>query len=105
MHYCPLSCHQLSDHSKMYCDFLLHTRCVNGHSRKWKCHDGPPTTCAKCDRDQEAAKRAKAEEAELLEQREAEEKQFQEEITQLDEQLAKVNGAQKDNTPITDRRG
>ena len=101
MHYCPLSCHQISDHSQMQCDFLLHTRCVNGHSRKWKCHDGPPATCARCDKDQKAAERAKAEEAKLLEQREAEKRQFHQEITQLDEQLAKVKGAQKDNTSLT----
>lgn len=76
MHYCPSSCHQLSDHSKMHCDFVFHTSCVNGHSRKWKCHDGPPATCARCVRDQKAAEkaaeRAKAEEAKLLEQRGAE---------------------------------
>lgn len=86
----------------MYCDFLLHTRCVNGHSRKWKCHDGPPTTCARCDKDQKAAKRAEIEKAELLEQKEAEKEQFQEEITRLDEELAKVQGAQKVNTPRPD---
>ena len=88
----------------MHCDFLLHTSCVNGHSRKWKCHDGPPATCARCVSDQKAAEkaaRAKAEEAKLLEQGEAERRQFQQEITQPDEQLAKVKGAQKGNTPPT----
>ena len=89
----------------MHCDFLLHTRCVNGHSRKWKCHDGPPATCERCIRDQKAAEKAaekaKAEEAKLLEQREAERRQFEQEITQLDEQMEKVKGAQKDNTPPT----
>ena len=76
MHHCPLSCHQLPDHSQMYCEFLFHTRCVNGHSRKWKCHDGPPATCARCDSDLKAAERAKAEQAKLLEQREAEKQQL-----------------------------
>lgn len=57
-----------------------------------------PATCARCDRDQKAAEGAKAEGAKRLEQREAEKRRFQQEITQLDEQLAKVKGAQKDNT-------
>ena len=69
LHYCGSKCHRLQDHSQMYCDFLFYTRCASGHSRKWKCHDGPPATCKGCERDQKAAERAKAEQAELLEQR------------------------------------
>jgi hypothetical protein len=39
----------------------------------------------------------------LLEQREAEKREFQQEITQLDGQLAQDKGAQKNNTPLTTR--
>ena len=104
MHHCPLSCHQLSDHSQMHCDALQHTRCVNGHSRKWKCHDGPPVTCAGCDRDQKAAERAKEEGAKLLEQREEEKRPVEQEITQQAKQVTKDKGAQKNNTPVTIRK-
>jgi len=91
----------------MPCDFLFHTRCVNGHSRRWKCHDGPPATCERCDKDKKAAERAKAEQAKLLEQREAEKSELQQEMAQLDKQMASLKSqgkrARKDGTPTAIR--
>jgi hypothetical protein len=63
IHYCPLKCHQIFDHSRVRCESLLSTRCTNGHSRKWKCQDGPPVTCQRCERERRAAEQAKAEQA------------------------------------------
>jgi hypothetical protein len=85
IHYCPLKCHQIFDHSRVRCESLLSTRCTNGHSRKWKCQDGPPVTCQRCERERRAAEQAKAEQARLQEQREAERSRFQQEMAQLDD--------------------
>ena len=62
IHHCPLKCHLLSDHPRLRCDFPLSGLCANGHYRKWKCHDGPPGICRRCDQDQKPAEGVKSDE-------------------------------------------
>ena len=90
IHQCRLKCHRPSDHPRMRCEFPLSNRCTNGHTQTWKCHDGPPGTCRRCERERKAAEEAKAEEAKLREQRETERSEHQREMAQLDEQLARL---------------
>lgn len=48
IHRCPSYCHQLSDHSKLECQFLLDDKCSKGHVLTWKCHQRRPEHCPIC---------------------------------------------------------
>jgi hypothetical protein len=106
IHHCPLKCHRVTDHSRVRCEFPLFTRCAKGHTRSWKCHDGPPATCRSCVQEQKAAEKAKAELSRLRERRDTERSNDQHEMAQLDEQLARltfgngrIQGVQKAHLP------
>jgi hypothetical protein len=86
----------------MRCDFPLSTRCANGHPFQWRCHDRSPT-CRRCEQERKAAEEAKAKQTRLLERREAERGYYQQEMSQLNKQLARLKcedeGISKDGTP------
>lgn len=67
VHLCPQKCHQLFDHSKMQCEYVLHDQCLKGHKKSWKCHNPPPKVCAICEED---AKRVQDEKQRALETQE-----------------------------------
>ena len=87
IHLCPQRCHQLSDHSKVQCVYMLRDQCPKGHERSWKCHN-PPRECAKC----EAEKRRKQKELQraLKEQEKSarDEQEHSEHMAMLDALLA-----------------
>ncbi|KAH7925247.1 P-loop containing nucleoside triphosphate hydrolase protein [Leucogyrophana mollusca] len=61
LHRCPSKCHQLSDHSKMPCEYIFYAKCMaNVHDQSWQCHQGQPVTCPKCDRDAKRAEQQRA---------------------------------------------
>ena len=72
IHHCQLKCHRLSDHPQLRCDFLLSTRCANGHYRTWRCHDGPPGFCRRCYPARKPVEGVNSEQARQREQRETE---------------------------------
>lgn len=90
IHYCPSKCHQLSDHSRMRCEFPFSTCCANGHSMKWKCHDGSPATCRRCEKERRATEEAKLEQALSQEQRESPRSKSQQEMESLNELMARL---------------
>ncbi|OJD15900.1 hypothetical protein AJ78_03879 [Emergomyces pasteurianus Ep9510] len=51
LHQCPSRCHQLYDHSKMPCNYLVQYTCPKGHIRHWKCHLNQPQTCITCEKE------------------------------------------------------
>ena len=87
LHPCPKRCHQLSDHSKVQCEYMLHDKCPKGHERSWKCHQ-PPRECVKC----EAETRRKLKELQkalrVQEKRARDEHEHSEHMAKLDALLA-----------------
>ncbi|KAH7929198.1 P-loop containing nucleoside triphosphate hydrolase protein [Leucogyrophana mollusca] len=62
LHRCPSRCHQLSDHSKMPCEYMLYAKCTaNVHDQSWRCRQGQPATCSNCDRDAKRAEQQRME--------------------------------------------
>src|SRR5882757_10003485 len=84
VHPCPSKCHQLYDHSKMPCEYILYSVCSNGHNREWKCHKGPPPTCSKCDKDVKVAERKKQADFSQREKRDAEQRMHDQQLAKLD---------------------
>ncbi|KAJ8468551.1 hypothetical protein ONZ45_g17203 [Pleurotus djamor] len=75
VHSCPSKCHQIVDHSKMECTQTASSICPKGHRRAYKCSQGPPASCKKCDQD---AKR----------QQEKDRREYEAQKKKDDEQLA-----------------
>ena len=87
LHKCPQRCHQLYDHSKKPCDFVLSMKCPKGHSQSWMCRKKPPTSCRKCDKDSEEEERRKRKALELKETRERAEREYDEQILKINEEI------------------
>ncbi len=83
LHPCPQLCHQLSDHSKVLCEYILDDKCPKGHERSWKCHN-PPRGCSKCEAE---ARRAQKEAQNALKEKEKRAREEQEHI----ENMARIN--------------
>ncbi|KAK6992252.1 P-loop containing nucleoside triphosphate hydrolase protein [Favolaschia claudopus] len=93
-HTCPSKCHQLSDHSKMECEFILRSKCPNGHAQSWQCCKGTPANCNKCDLEAKLAEQNRQRDFEFQQKREAAEKEYKEKLAAVDAKIA----AQKMNS-------
>ncbi|KAL4256309.1 CbxX/CfxQ family protein [Pleurotus pulmonarius] len=73
LHTCPSKCHQLVDHSKMECLQIMTTQCPNGkHTVRYKCHQGPPPNCRKCEQDVKRREQKAQQDFDLKQKQEAE---------------------------------
>ncbi|EPQ56100.1 P-loop containing nucleoside triphosphate hydrolase protein [Gloeophyllum trabeum ATCC 11539] len=88
IHSCPMKCHQLSDHAKMQCEFVFSDRCPKGHQQSWKCQEGQPVSCKKCDRDDMAAEKRRQEEYDLQQKRDAEQQAHAEKLAEIERKIA-----------------
>jgi hypothetical protein len=61
IHQCPSRCHQIFDHSKIQCNFVMEQKCPKGHTIQWKCHQShPAASCPKCEKEKlDAEKQAR----------------------------------------------
>ena len=72
LHTCPSKCHQLHDHSKIKCEFIMDSKCLDGHRNTYKCHEQPRLTCSQCEREKKLAETKKQKALELQQKRDAE---------------------------------
>ncbi|KAG5728813.1 NFX1-type zinc finger-containing protein 1 [Termitomyces sp. T112] len=87
-HSCQSKCHQLSDHSKMPCQYVMSAHCPKGHLQTWKCHGNGPSTCAKCEREAKAAEMKRQKDYEEQQKREADQVAHTRRLAELDEAIA-----------------
>ena len=87
LHQCPQRCHQLYDHSKKPCEFVLSMKCPKGHNQTWMCCKKPPTSCRKCKKDAEEEERSKRKAFELKETREKAEREYEEKLLKINEEI------------------
>jgi AAA lid domain/ATPase family associated with various cellular activities (AAA) len=87
-HACPSKCHQLANHSMTPCDKIMNNKCSNGHTQQWKCSKGPPSTCAKCERERELVEKKQREQFVLQAKRDAAGQAHAHQMAELDAQLA-----------------
>ena len=104
VHACPSKCHQLVDHSKMTCEAVMYFNCPKGHRRPFKCNDGPPGVCTKCEDDaKQAEKRQKAELA-AQQKREKEQRLHDQKMAEIEAQLAQQQQASRDAQLAKERK-
>lgn len=96
LHSCPQSCHQLYDHSKIQCQYVLNDRCPQGHLRTWKCHKPPTNSCGKCEEDAKRLQQEKQKALKLQEKRAREEKEHLTRMAKLDTLIADERQRVKD---------
>lgn len=96
IHQCPSKCHQLYDHSKMECAFLMDLTCANGHRRTYTCHQGPPVKCVKCEKAAEAAEEQRRKDFEKQQKRDEEQKEHARRIAALDAEIEAELEAQRE---------
>jgi len=88
-HFCPSKCHQLYDHSKMLCEEKLSGLCDRGHKQLFKCHQGPPKSCKKCDQIEKADKKKQQLEYEAQQRKDSELQEHLRELAEIDAEIAK----------------
>lgn len=97
LHKCPSSCHQLFDHSKVPCKFIITRKCSNGHNQQWQCHAGAPPVCAKCENDRKQAEKKVQRDLAAKIKREAKVQTHLNELAKLDEQIAQFTRRMEDS--------
>lgn len=94
-HLCPSKCHQLYDHSKMLCEENMSGLCDRGHKQLFKCHQGPPKSCKKCDQIEKADKKKQQLEYEAQQRRDSELQEHLRELAEIDAEIAQEVEARK----------
>ncbi|KAJ7707708.1 P-loop containing nucleoside triphosphate hydrolase protein [Mycena rosella] len=103
VHPCPSKCHQLSDHSKMECPYIMQSKCPKGHPQSWKCHKRAPATCDKCDREARLAEEKRQKEFALQQKRDADQLAYAQKLAAIDAEIAAKNRELQDARLETDR--
>ncbi|EKM56223.1 uncharacterized protein PHACADRAFT_209697 [Phanerochaete carnosa HHB-10118-sp] len=103
VHKCPSKCHQLYDHSKMKCEAVLDYMCPNSHKRTYRCHQPPPNTCTKCQKDAELADKKKQKDFEKQQKRDEELREHAKRIVKLGEEIEAEQEAQSEQERARER--
>jgi hypothetical protein len=80
----------------MKCEFIMYTKCPNGHQQSWKCHAGIPLTCAQCERDKKAAEKKQKEDFKRQQREDAARDAHLKEIQKLEDEMAREQEAMRD---------
>ena len=80
----------------MPCTEHISSTCDAGHKQSWKCSDGRPKNCPKCERDAMLAKRRQEEEMEAQKRREIEQREHLARLDAIDAQISKEHQARED---------
>src|ERR1700722_5784187 len=104
IHSCPSKCHQISDHSKMACTYIMEYTCPAGHRQSWKCHKGPPLICLKCERDKVIAEKKKQEDFALQKKRDEDQQKHTQQINEFDAKIKRKRDALRDAQIAEERK-
>ena len=80
----------------MPCTELFSSTCDGGHKQSWKCSDGRPKTCPKCEREAKLAKERQKQEIEAQKRREIEDQEHLARLDAIDAQMTKELRARQD---------
>jgi hypothetical protein len=103
-HKCSSRCHRVSDHSNVKCQKPFEEKCPKGHDMHWKCFQGKPQVCSRCERVAKLAEKKRQEELEILTRRARAQLDHEEKLAELDAKLAREREALKDVELAEQRR-
>lgn len=104
VHFCPQKCHQLFDHSKMQCEYVMHDQCPKGHKKSWRCHQPPPKVCTRCDEEAKREQHEKQKALEMQEKRAREDAEHRAYMAKLDAMLELERQRAKDAQTSQERQ-
>ncbi|MCJ1462518.1 hypothetical protein MMC07_001120 [Pseudocyphellaria aurata] len=96
IHKCPQRCHQLFDHSQVKCQSVLKNQCPKGHVKFWKCHEGGPLSCHRCESDANDLRIKQQKAQDDQERRDRAEREHAKQMAQLDAELEVKRRIQRD---------
>lgn len=97
---CPQKCHQLFDHSKMPCAYILESQCSKGHKLRWECNKGGPQPCRKCAAEAAIKEKRQRRDQALDAKREEKQRHYASKIFELDDLLEAKRQELKDLAEI-----
>ncbi|KAL8866744.1 MAG: hypothetical protein Q9198_008775, partial [Flavoplaca austrocitrina] len=103
VHRCPSYCHQLSDHSKLGCQFLLDDKCSKGHVLTWKCHQRRPEHCPICVKIARAEEKQREKDLKLKQKQDREADAHVRRLAELESELAATRQEALDLKLLEDR--
>lgn len=103
VHDCPQKCHALTDHSKMACDVKLRDECPRQHEFSWRCSDGRPPTCQKCDAEDLAAEERQKRNAELDSIRQQKQADYATQLAQIQDEIDQSRRRMREQCEDEDR--
>ncbi|KAF2837532.1 P-loop containing nucleoside triphosphate hydrolase protein [Patellaria atrata CBS 101060] len=86
LHDCPSKCHQLADHSKMNCEFIVETTCPKKHRIRVRCHI-KDRTCRKCEHEERQKERKKQRDLKLDMERDAKQAAYMQKLAEVQDEI------------------
>jgi hypothetical protein len=83
---------------------ILTSKCSNGHSQKWKCHESAPLACKKCDQEEKDKKKKQMKAFEDQQRRERTQQAHNKRMEELDDELKRIKQDLRDSTLEHERR-
>ena len=77
----------------MKCEFIMDSKCPNGHQKSYKCHEQPPLTCSECER--KFAERKKQAALNLQQKRDAEQLEYVKKLAEINEEIEALRQARR----------
>jgi hypothetical protein len=88
----------------MPCDYMLYDKCLNGHQQQWKCKNGRPNVCLKCEREKKLAEKRRKEQFALQEKRDREQREHERQLADVDAKIAQEREAIRDAQLAEERK-
>ncbi|EKG10223.1 CbxX/CfqX [Macrophomina phaseolina MS6] len=104
VHDCPSRCHQLSDHSNIKCNVVMHDKCPQKHKLSWRCFAGRPSFCTICEDDAREKAKKMQRDLDLEERRRAKQKAYAQELAEIQDEIDHQRMLRRDETEQQERQ-
>lgn len=88
----------------MKCEVITQTLCTKRHNQSWKCHEGPPPSCIKCEKETKDAQERQRKALEDQRLRKAQEQAHLKKISEIDAEIASVRQKLNDDNLARERK-
>jgi hypothetical protein len=73
----------------MQCEEILYTQCPKSHRQQYRCQQGPPDSCFKCDREAKMAAKRQQQEFERQERQDREQRRHAEQLAEIEAEITR----------------
>ncbi|KAL5119739.1 hypothetical protein ACEQ8H_002345 [Pleosporales sp. CAS-2024a] len=87
VHTCPHRCHQLQDHSRTQCKFIVSSKCPKDHKVNRECHDKAGAICRKCEAEAKAAEGRRQRDYKLEQERQIKQRSYASQLADIEGEI------------------